>query len=162
MMFVVNDTFLRLMVATDIRAHACACACAQREAIADFNPQAVVASSWGGRVALRCMELGYWRGPTVLLAPAVSLCPWWGQLVWPSWTGVLPAEAALRCVVVQGRQDILVSPGAVQQMCRHNDGIRLELVQGDHRLNSALGLVKGQPQRGRLSQLVTDVIARSA
>jgi hypothetical protein len=35
-------------------------------------------------------------------------------------------------------------------------------VQGDHRLNSALGLVKGQPQRGRLSQLVTDVIARSA
>ena len=35
-------------------------------------PDIVVGSSWGSAVALRFLEAGYWAGPSLLLAPAVS------------------------------------------------------------------------------------------
>ena len=45
----------------------------QRRAIARFQPQVVVASSFGGAIALEVIRKGIWRGPTVLMAPAQSL-----------------------------------------------------------------------------------------
>mmetsp|Transcript_10688 Transcript_10688/g.43807 ORF Transcript_10688/g.43807 Transcript_10688/m.43807 type:complete len:274 (+) Transcript_10688:357-1178(+) len=45
----------------------------QKRAIGTFQPQVVVASSFGGAIALECIRKGLWRGPTVLLAPATSL-----------------------------------------------------------------------------------------
>lgn len=42
----------------------------QRQAIARFNPHVVVASSWGGCVAVECLHDGIYQKPTVLLAPA--------------------------------------------------------------------------------------------
>ena len=146
-----------------LRAAVDSCAELQREAIAEFQPDAVVGSSWGGLVALRCMELGHWRGPSVLLAPAVGLVPSWPAplfLLWPGWDAALPHEAAQQCLVLQGLEDTLVSPEAVQRVCRRND-VRLELASpGDHRLNGALDLVKGKPATGRLSRLVNEQCAR--
>jgi len=34
------------------------------------DPDVVVGSSWGGAVALACIQTGVWYGPTLLLAPA--------------------------------------------------------------------------------------------
>jgi predicted alpha/beta hydrolase family esterase len=48
-----------------------ACVEIQRDAITREQPDIVVGSSWGGAVAVELMRAGIWRGPTVLLAPAV-------------------------------------------------------------------------------------------
>lgn len=45
----------------------------QRRAIGRFQPQVVVASSFGGAIALEVIRKGIWRGPTILLAPAQEL-----------------------------------------------------------------------------------------
>ena len=67
------------------------CAQLQRRAIQRLKPDIVVGSSWGGAVALQCLHSGYWRGPTLLLAPAIKVCGWWGWF-WPA----LPAPAGMR------------------------------------------------------------------
>jgi hypothetical protein len=38
--------------------------------IVETQPHVVVGSSWGGAMAVYVMLAGYWRGPTLLLAPA--------------------------------------------------------------------------------------------
>jgi hypothetical protein len=48
-----------------------ACVELQREAIIREQPDIVVGSSWGGAVAVELMRAEIWRGPTILLAPAV-------------------------------------------------------------------------------------------
>ena len=68
------------------------------------KPDVVVGSSWGGAVALKCIEQGYWAGPAVLLAPAISARGVW-NLAWPSFEPELPAAAAARVLVVQGDRD---------------------------------------------------------
>ena len=47
-----------------------ACVSIQREAVERYQPDVVIGSSWGGAVAIELILRGYWRGPTVLLAPA--------------------------------------------------------------------------------------------
>ena len=63
-------------------------------------PDIVVGSSWGSAVALRCLEAGYWAGPSLLLAPAVSAKGLW-NLAWPSFDPKVPAAAASKLLVVQ-------------------------------------------------------------
>ena len=63
-------------------------------------PDVVVGSSWGGAVALRCLEDGLWAGPSLLLAPAVSAKGLW-NLAWPSFEPSVPADAASKVLVVQ-------------------------------------------------------------
>ncbi|RAL20077.1 hypothetical protein DL240_18780 [Lujinxingia litoralis] len=46
------------------------CVEVQREAIARFEPDVVLGSSWGGAITLELMLRGHWQGPAVLLAPA--------------------------------------------------------------------------------------------
>jgi predicted esterase len=47
-----------------------ACVRNQASRLAEFQPDVVVGSSFGGAVLLALVRAGAWRGPTVLLAPA--------------------------------------------------------------------------------------------
>jgi len=44
-----------------------------RVSIEDFQPHAIVASSFGAAVAVEMIRTGCWSGPTVLLSPAVDM-----------------------------------------------------------------------------------------
>lgn len=44
----------------------------QAAAAREYNPDVLVGSSFGGAVALALLQRGLWRGPTLLLAPAVG------------------------------------------------------------------------------------------
>ncbi len=48
-----------------------ACVEIQRAALLQEQPDIVLGSSWGGAVAVELLRNGDWKGPTVLLAPAV-------------------------------------------------------------------------------------------
>eukprot|EP00621_Florenciella_sp_RCC1693_P013730 CAMPEP_0182536962 /NCGR_PEP_ID=MMETSP1323-20130603/21091_1 /TAXON_ID=236787 /ORGANISM="Florenciella parvula, Strain RCC1693" /LENGTH=262 /DNA_ID=CAMNT_0024747267 /DNA_START=114 /DNA_END=902 /DNA_ORIENTATION=- len=139
-----------------------ACVKVQSAAIAKFKPTVVVASSWGGACALRCCELGHWRGPTVVIAPAVKACGW-SSLVFPSWMPALPASAAARIVCVVGDNDKTISPSGVERMCRTNKIANFEVARGgDHRMNNyLLGKTKkgGKRDGGKLEELVHRALA---
>ena len=47
-----------------------ACVSLQAEVLRDFAPDVLVASSFGGAVAVELLRSGAWRGPTLLLAQA--------------------------------------------------------------------------------------------
>ena len=115
-----------------------ACVSVQQQVLANFRPDVVVASSWGGVVALRCLELGFFAGPAVLLAPAVSVNGWFG-LFWPAVRCLrVPRSAATRVRVLQGDEDATVPKEAVLERCSAV-GIEVEIVPGgDHRLNEKL------------------------
>lgn len=101
-----------------------------------------------------CVEQGYWAGPAVLLAPAISGL--W-NLAWPSFEPELPAAAAARVLVVQGDRDDTVPFERVVDLCRRKV-LRLEVVEGgDHRL---VGAMLGPTER--LAQLVRDEYQSSA
>lgn len=149
-----------------LRASVDSCVQLQREAIETFRPDVVVASSWGGLVALRCIELGYWDGPSVLLAPAVAVHgP--AALFFSPWHIDLPPAYRHRgektCTVVQGEADELVSPTCVASMSDRN-GLHLELVKdGDHSLNAWLGLSSHEDVgAGRLHDMVRRQAAAGA
>lgn len=44
----------------------------QRAAIERYRPDVLLGSSWGGAIAIELVLQGAWRGPTVLLAPALQ------------------------------------------------------------------------------------------
>ena len=50
-----------------------ACVQVQRHALAGSSPDVLVGSSWGGLVAAVLLAEGAWRGPAVLLCPALRL-----------------------------------------------------------------------------------------
>lgn len=141
-----------------LRAAVDSCVELQREAIARHRPDFVVASSWGGLVALRCIERGYWTGPAVLLAPAVAVHGPAALFFPPSEISAPPAYKGDRCVVVQGEADELVSPQAVAACCAKN-GLKLSSVKaGDHRLNEFLGLhSRDDPRPGVLHEMVRSI-----
>jgi len=132
------------------------CVALMEVALRREKPDVVVGSSWGGAVALKCIEQGYWAGPAVLLAPAISARGVW-NLAWPSFEPELPAAAAARVLVVQGDRDDTVPFERVVDLCRRK-GLRLEVVEGgDHRL---VGAMLGPTER--LAQLVRDEYQSSA
>lgn len=49
-----------------------ACVALQAEAVGRLRPDVLVGSSFGGAVALALLQRGAWRGPTLLLAPALQ------------------------------------------------------------------------------------------
>ena len=65
-MYYLRDVMLR----PALRASLEQCVEIQQRAIAEYRPDVVVGSSWGGAVATELLKRGVWRGPTVLLAPA--------------------------------------------------------------------------------------------
>lgn len=48
------------------------CVDIQRRALEEESPEVVVGSSWGGAVATELVGTGAWKGPTILLAPALA------------------------------------------------------------------------------------------
>mmetsp|Transcript_35164 Transcript_35164/g.48938 ORF Transcript_35164/g.48938 Transcript_35164/m.48938 type:complete len:270 (+) Transcript_35164:57-866(+) len=48
------------------------CVKQMRRNILDYSPHAIVASSFGAAVTVDLMNQGYWKGPTILLSPAVD------------------------------------------------------------------------------------------
>jgi hypothetical protein len=114
---------VRWRVAISLRA----CVTIQSAAIRREKPDIVVASSWGGAIALLCIQQGHWGGPTLLLAPALSLKGWWAKLlVQPlAWEGQQPETAAAvtqrlaaeRCLVLQvGETRVLVTHSVLHSL----------------------------------------------
>ncbi len=54
-----------------------ACVRIAASALAQTSPDVLVGSSWGGAVAVELIASGAWRGPTILLAPAVARVHAW-------------------------------------------------------------------------------------
>jgi hypothetical protein len=52
----------------------------QRAAIQSFAPHAIVGSSWGGALLFYSICFGWWRGPSLLLAPAQCKVQKYAQL----------------------------------------------------------------------------------
>jgi hypothetical protein len=100
-----------------------------RAAVLTERPDVVIGSSFGGAVAVRLLNEGVWRGPTVLIAPAQGK------------VGVddsLPS--GVRVVVLHGDADDVV-PIAHSRDLVSGTGPEVELREiagGDHRLNRIL------------------------
>lgn len=118
----------------------------QRRAIATHGIDAVVASSFGGAVALSLLLEGIWRGPTVLMCPAHELVEdrSHARLPWSPRVGrgaalrglaSLPADVARQVMVVHGSRDETV-PLASSERLVEGSAARLEVVDDDHRLRA--------------------------
>eukprot|EP00658_Telonema_sp_P-2_P054204 TRINITY_DN43134_c0_g1_i1.p1 TRINITY_DN43134_c0_g1~~TRINITY_DN43134_c0_g1_i1.p1 ORF type:complete len:239 (+),score=31.41 TRINITY_DN43134_c0_g1_i1:39-755(+) len=131
------------------------CVRIQAAELARSQPDVIVGSSWGGAVALRCLEEGHFAGPVVLLAPAVATTGWW-RWFFPEFSPRIPAAVASRCVVLHGDQDDTVPIDAVERMCAQNY-VRFERVPGgDHRLNASL------IASGELAEIVKTMVTNCA
>jgi hypothetical protein len=111
------------------------------QAIAEFAPEVVVGSSFGGAVAVALLQRGLWRGPTLLLAPA------------PAALGVEPRlPAGVPVWIVHGTRDDVVPPAASLILSRSGSPelVRLFEVNDDHRLSATVA-------SGRLVALVREL-----
>ena len=101
-----------------------------RAAIEAHRPEVVVASSFGGAVAVTLLREGAIRVPVVLIAPAANK---------------LGVENALppgtRAVILHGdRDDVVPVEDSVALARTGGPGVTLHIVEGgDHRLNTLLG-----------------------
>jgi hypothetical protein len=105
------------------------CVAQQAEAIARFQPDLVVGSSFGGAVAVALLQRGLWRGPTLLLAQAAA------EL------GLRPElPAGVRVWIVHGTRDDVVPPASSERLARSGSPglVSLFLVDDDHRLSAAV------------------------
>jgi pimeloyl-ACP methyl ester carboxylesterase len=105
------------------------CVTVHADAIARFQPDVLVGSSFGGAVAVALLERQLWRGPTLLLAQAAVL---------------YRADACLpggvRVLLVHARQDSVVPIEHSRTLARTGTAGLVELVEVDD--NHALsGLV---------------------
>ncbi|MCA9598868.1 MAG: hypothetical protein KC776_36405 [Myxococcales bacterium] len=90
---------------------------------------AVVGSSFGGAVAVRLLERGAWRGPTLLLAPAVEHFAEGASL-----------PEGVQVVIVHGLHDAIVSIESSRHLASTGSPKRVRLVEVDdeHRLSRLL------------------------
>jgi predicted alpha/beta hydrolase family esterase len=102
---------------------------------------ALVGSSFGGAVAVRLLESGAWRGPTLLLAPAVEHFAKGATL-----------PEGVQVVIVHGLRDAVVSIESSRHLASTGSPklVRLVEVDDEHRLSSLL-------ERDLLSSLVREV-----
>lgn len=61
--------FRRKLIRNAIKTSFEKCISIQQKAILSFNPDLVIASSWGGAVTMELIKRGIYFGPTILLAP---------------------------------------------------------------------------------------------
>lgn len=111
------------------------------QVIAEFAPEVVVGSSFGGAVAVALLQRGLWRGPTLLLAPA------------PAALGVEPRlPGGVPVWIVHGGRDDVVPPAASLILSRSGSPelVRLFEVNDDHRLSATVA-------SGRLVALVREL-----
>ena len=102
------------------------CVRQQADVIARERPDVVVGSSFGGAVAAALVQRGKWRGPTLLLAPALRHL------------GVertLPA--GLPIAIVHGTRDAVVAIDDSRALARAL-GVELIEIDDEHRLEALL------------------------
>jgi hypothetical protein len=106
-----------------------ACVAIQRAALEASPPDVLVGSSFGGGVAVALLAGGAWRGPTLLLAPAVG------------YLGLAPRlPEGVPVVIVHGARDALVpiEDSRVLAATGTRELVRLIEVDDEHRLTSLL------------------------
>lgn len=110
-----------------------------RAALVEARPRVVVASSFGGAVAVRLLHEGAWAGPTVLIAPA--------QARLGADIGLPPGA---RVVVFHGEADQVIPVDDSRRLIEHaGPDVSLHVLPGgDHRLNQIL-------EDGTLAQVLT-------
>lgn len=101
-----------------------------RKTILAVKPRVVVASSFGGAVAVALLQEGVIRVPLVLIAPAAHKL------------GVLNSlPLGTRAVILHGdADDVVPVADSIALAATGGDSVRLHIVEGgDHRLNALLG-----------------------
>jgi alpha/beta superfamily hydrolase len=101
-----------------------------RAAIEEHRPEIVVASSFGGAVAVALLREGVLRVPVVLIAPAAHKL---------GVENTLPADT--RAIILHGdRDDVVPLEDSVALARTGGPGVTLHVIEGgDHRLNTLLG-----------------------
>lgn len=123
--------------AAAVRAMIDGCLQIQRCAINTYQPDIVVGSSLGGCIAWMCMMEGTWKGPTILLAPAISRCAVFGNLPLSS-LFVIPRKVTSRCVIFHGTNDSII-PLADSLKLSNATGVSIKVISnGDHRLHNVI------------------------
>ncbi len=117
-----------------------------REALAAQAPSLVVASSFGGAVAVALLREGTLRAPVVLIAPAAKKLGVENDL-----------PAGTRAILLHGSADDIVPVGdSVALTATGGDGVQLQIVEGgDHRLNATLA-------DGTLARAIDALLAEGA
>lgn len=117
---------------------------AQRGCLAEFGPDIVVGSSFGGAVAVALLQRGLWSGPTLLLAQAAELL------------GLRPElPDGVPVWIVHGRHDEVVDPAASRRLAAGGDShwVRLIEIEDDHPLTASV-------ESGALLEWVRDLSDR--
>lgn len=119
------------------------CVRSQARTIRAERPDLLVGSSFGGAVAVALLQRGLWRGPLLLLAPAVQRC---------GLEPVLPGDGLVW--IVHGLRDETVDPDDSRRLAEGADPerVRLLLVDDDHRLSRSV-------ESGKLEQWVGELDA---
>jgi alpha/beta superfamily hydrolase len=123
-----------------------ACVALHAAAIADFRPDVLVGSSFGGAVAVALLQRGVWRGPTLLLAQAAQHF------------GLAPQLPEGVCVwLVHGSGDDVVDIADSRALARSGTPglVRLIEVDDDHSLHRMV-------DSGRLVELVRQLARQAA
>ncbi len=107
-----------------------ACVAQQHRAIEEFEPDVLVASSFGGAVAVALLQRGLWRGATLLLAQAALRR---GQAC------ELPEDVVIW--LVHGIHDEIVDPEDSRRLASSGSPelVRLIEVDDDHVLKASVG-----------------------
>lgn len=106
-----------------------ACVAIHRAAVEASPPDVLVGSSFGGGVAVALLASGAWRGPTLLLAPAVG------------YLGIAPRlPEGVPVIIVHGTRDALVpiEDSRVLAATGTPELVRLIEVDDEHRLTTLL------------------------
>ncbi len=105
------------------------CIAQQHRTLKEFQPDVIVASSFGGAVAVALLQRKLWSGPTLLLAQAALRLD-------------QPCELPRGSVIwlVHGKRDEIVDPEDSRRLakCGSPDLVRLIEVDDDHRLKTSV------------------------
>uniref|UniRef100_A0A6B2LPU9 Serine hydrolase FSH domain-containing protein n=1 Tax=Arcella intermedia TaxID=1963864 RepID=A0A6B2LPU9_9EUKA len=105
------------------------CVKIQEKSLRDFKPDVVVASSFGGAIAIECIKKGYWKGPTILLAPAQKLV---AEKAGQPHLGQLPAIIDFPIHVYHGTSDKIVPCSHSEELGKHPSGlVKTKIYKGD-------------------------------
>ncbi|MDP2437961.1 MAG: hypothetical protein Q8P67_19640 [archaeon] len=111
------------------------CAGLQMDAIKQFCPDIIVGSSFGGLVALHCLREGAFRGPALVLAPAI--CGHWTVNWLRNPLVQLPNAYHGPCLIIHGTADSVCPIGDSREFVRRHPVVNLlEIEGGDHRLHA--------------------------
>lgn len=123
-----------------------ACVGVQRTALATRPPADVlVGSSWGGAVAAALIAEGAWRGPAILLCPALHR----SELPVDHIVGrlaALPCDTKAGCLIVHGTSDTTIPIHTSRALANATGIALLEVDGGSHGLGNfvATGLLRNE------------------